>query len=45
MDWNFGDLLDATAAHVPGDQPAIIRGDHVTNWADFDARTAWRARC
>jgi len=44
MDWNFGDLLDATAAHVPGDRPAIIRGDHVTNWADFDARTNRLAR-
>ena len=44
MDWNFGDLLDATAAHVPGDRPAIIRGDHVTHWADFDARTNRLAR-
>lgn len=44
MDWNFGDLLDATAAHVPGDRPAIIRGDHVTSWADFDARTNRLAR-
>lgn len=44
MDWNFGDLLDATAAHVPGDRPAIIRGDHVTGWADFDARTNRLAR-
>ncbi len=44
MDWNFGDLLDATAAHVPGDRPAIIRGDHVTDWADFDARTNRLAR-
>lgn len=44
MDWNFGDLLDATAAHVPGDRPAIIRGDHVTNWADFDARSNRLAR-
>ena len=44
MDWNFGDLLDATAAHVAGDRPAIIRGDHVTTWADFDARTNRLAR-
>ncbi|MGQ0280401.1 AMP-binding protein [Sphingopyxis sp. Q841] len=44
MDWNFGDLLDATAAHVPGDRPAIIRGDHVTNWVDFDARSNRLAR-
>ncbi|MDO9367328.1 MAG: AMP-binding protein [Sphingopyxis sp.] len=44
MDWNFGDLLDAAAAHVPGDRPAIIRGDDVTTWADFDARTNRLAR-
>lgn len=44
MDWNFGDLLDATGATVPGDRPAIIRGDHVVSWADFDARTNRVAR-
>jgi fatty-acyl-CoA synthase len=44
MDWNFGDLLDATAANVPGDRPAIIRGDDVLTWADFDARTNRVAR-
>lgn len=44
MDWNFGDLLDATAAHVPLDRPAIIRGDHVTSWGDFDARSNRLAR-
>ena len=37
--WNFGDLLDATAANVPGDRPALIRGPRVISWADFDART------
>lgn len=44
MDWNFGDLLDATAAHVPPDRPAIIRGDHITRWGDFDARSNRLAR-
>jgi 3-oxocholest-4-en-26-oate---CoA ligase len=44
MDWNFGDLLDATAANVPGDRPAIIRGDTVVTWAAFDARTNRLAR-
>jgi fatty-acyl-CoA synthase len=44
MDWNFGDLLDATAAVVPGDRPAIIRGDQVTSWSAFDARTNRVAR-
>lgn len=42
--WNFGDLLDATAATVPGDRPALIRGSQVINWRDFDARTNRLAR-
>lgn len=44
MDWNFGDLLDATAANVPGDRPAIIRGEEMVSWRDFDARTNRVAR-
>ena len=44
MDWNFGDLLDATGANVPGDRPAIIRGDTTVNWRDFDTRTNRLAR-
>lgn len=44
MDWNFGDLLDATAAHVPGGRPALIHGRTVVSWADFDARTNRVAR-
>lgn len=44
MQWNFGDLLDATAATVPGDRPALIRGSRVISWADFDARTNRLAR-
>lgn len=44
MQWNFGDLLDATAANVPGDRPALIRGDRIITWADFDARTNRLAR-
>ena len=43
-DWNFGDLLGATAAAVPGDRPALIRGDHVISWQEFDARTNRVAR-
>ncbi|MES2336896.1 MAG: acyl-CoA synthetase [Pseudomonadota bacterium] len=43
-DWNFGDLLDATAANVPGDRPALIRGNRVISWAAFDARTNRLAR-
>ena len=44
MEWNFGDLLDATAAAVPGDRPALIRGERVVSWAEFDARTNRLAR-
>ena len=42
--WNFGDLLDATAAAVPPDRPALIHGDRVIDWATFDARTNSLAR-
>ena len=38
-DWNFGDLLDATATAVPPNRPALIHGDRVIDWASFDART------
>jgi 3-oxocholest-4-en-26-oate---CoA ligase len=44
MDWNFGDLLDATAAAVRGDRPALIHHNRVTTWADFDQRTNRVAR-
>ena len=43
-DWNFGDLLDATAAAVPEDRPALIHGDRVVSWGAFDARTNRLAR-
>ena len=42
--WNFGDLLDATAAAIPGDRPALICGDRTIDWASFDARTNSLAR-
>jgi len=42
--WNFGDLLDATATVVPGDRPALIQGNRVISWRDFDARTNRLAR-
>ena len=44
MEWNFGDLLDATAAVVPGDRPALVRGERVVSWAEFDARSNRLAR-
>lgn len=42
--WNFGDLLDATATVVPGDRPALIQGSRIICWRDFDARTNRLAR-
>jgi fatty-acyl-CoA synthase len=44
MPWNFGDILDANAPAVPGDKPALIHGDRVTTWRDFDTRTNALAR-
>lgn len=43
-DWNFGDLLDIAAATVPADRPALIHGERVINWYEFDARTNRLAR-
>ena len=42
--WNFGDIIDAVAKVVPGDAPALIHGDRVTHWRDFQARTNALAR-
>lgn len=44
MNWNFGDLLDATARAVPGDRPALIHDRRVTSWRSFDERTNRVAR-
>lgn len=44
MHWNFGDLLDVTAKCVPADRPALIQGDHVVTWSEFDQRTNRLAR-
>jgi acyl-CoA synthetase (AMP-forming)/AMP-acid ligase II len=44
MGWNFGDLLDATAAAVPAGRPALIHRDRVTTWENFDRRTNRVAR-
>lgn len=42
--WNFGDIIDAVAKVVPDDAPALIHGDRVTRWRDFDGRTNALAR-
>jgi len=37
--WSFGRVLSAVAAAVPPDEPALIHGDRVIAWRDFDRRT------
>ncbi len=44
MSKNFGDILDAVARVVPPDSPALIHGDRVVTWADFDRRSNNLAR-
>jgi 3-oxocholest-4-en-26-oate---CoA ligase len=44
MAWNYGDILDAVARVVPGDRPALIWGEDLVTWADFDRRTNNLAR-
>jgi 3-oxocholest-4-en-26-oate---CoA ligase len=38
-DWNYGAIFAGLGVAVPGDRPALIHGDAVTSWADFDKRT------
>ena len=44
MEWNFGDMLDRLAGVVPPDNPALIHGDRVITWKEFDRRTNNLAR-
>ena len=44
MGWNYGDILDATAAALPADRPAFIHGDRTISWAEMDSRTNNLAR-
>jgi len=37
--WNYGDLFDAVATVVRPDQPALIHGDTIVTWAEFDRRS------
>ncbi len=34
MAWNFGDILDAVAPHIPADAPAFIHGDRIIPWGE-----------
>ncbi len=37
--WNFGDILDGVGAVVPPDAPALIHGEEVISWAQFQRRS------
>ncbi len=36
---NFGVVLKALAAAIPPDRPALVHGERVVNWGDFDTIT------
>ncbi len=42
--WNYGDLFDAVARIVPQGHPALIHGDRIVTWQDFDHRLNALAR-
>jgi len=42
--WNYGDILDAVGAALPGDHPALIHGDRIIGWGDFTRRSNNLAR-
>lgn len=44
MAWNYGDILDAVAPVVPADHPALIHGERVIPWGQFDRRSNRLAR-
>jgi len=37
---SFGRIFEAMATAVDPDLPALIHGEHITSWRDFDRRTA-----
>ncbi|MEM9706061.1 MAG: AMP-binding protein [Pseudomonadota bacterium] len=42
--WNYGDILDTTAAAIKIDRPAFIHGDRTIMWSEMDKRTNRMAR-
>ena len=42
--WNYGDMFDAVARAAPPDRPAIVCGERVVSWSEFDRRTNNLAR-
>jgi fatty-acyl-CoA synthase len=37
--WSFGRVFSAVASAVPPDEPALMHGDRVIGWGDFEKRT------
>jgi 3-oxocholest-4-en-26-oate---CoA ligase len=44
MGWNYGDILDGVGRAVPADKAALIHGDRVVTWGDYNRRTNNLAR-
>ncbi|MDY7547718.1 AMP-binding protein [Glaciimonas sp. CA11.2] len=44
MDWNLGDILDAVAANIDGERAALVQGDRIITWREFDQRSNRVAR-
>jgi len=44
MSFNFGDLIEAVEAAIPGDRPALAHGDQVVDWAALRVRSNNLAR-
>ncbi len=44
MSWNYGDILDAIIPVLPEDAPALMHGEHIVTWPQFDRRTNALAR-
>lgn len=42
--WNYGDIIDAVAKVVPSGAPALIHGERVVSWLEFQGRTNALAR-
>ncbi|WP_066778499.1 AMP-binding protein [Sphingomonas sp. CCH5-D11] len=44
MSFNFGDMIEAVEAVIPGDRPALAHGDQVVDWATLRAQSNNLAR-
>ena len=42
MDWHYGNMLEVVAETIP-DEAALIHGDEVRSWREFDATADARA--